>query len=306
MIIPTCAPASARPRTSRGWRSIVSTAPRSSLRNGQLTRTLPSRSSTSWRNASAGLTLAALRLARRACRPARGRSGRRPRGGRTARPSGSSAAPSAAAIELGPPLRVAHDRELLRPAAGRAAPATPARRRTGCGTRGRRAGRCRARWSAGAGPRRARSAARPSRARRCGCPGTRFVWLSPNVAGPPGAPADLAEQRDLGLRAPLAVGAALAERGRRLEHAALAVAHHLRDREQLVRVGVRAGHDADRRARGAARCVTWRSRARRRRSPRRRARTSRRRPRRWPASRRSPARPSRGCGPRSARPSRRR
>ncbi len=59
-----------------------------------------------------------------------------------------------------------------------------------------------------------------------------------------GAAADLAEQRDLGLRAPLAVAVALAERGRGLEHAALTVAHHLRDREQLVRVGVRAGNDA--------------------------------------------------------------
>ena len=75
-------------------------------------------------------------------------------------------------------------------------------------------------------------------------PGTRLVWLSPNVAGPAGAAADLAEQRDLGLRAPLTVRAALAERGRGFEHAAVAVAHHLRDREQLVRVGVRAGHDA--------------------------------------------------------------
>jgi hypothetical protein len=90
-------------------------------------------------------------------------------------------------------------------------------------------------------------------------PGTFFVMERPNVAGRPvrrlispssatsgcvRRSADLAEQRDLGLRAPTTLAVALAERSRRLEHAALTVAHHLRDREQLVRVRVRAGHDA--------------------------------------------------------------
>jgi hypothetical protein len=43
------------------------------------------------------------------------------------------------------------------------------------------------------------------------------------------------------LRAPFAIGAALTKRAGRLEHAALPIPHDLRDREQLVRVGVGAG-----------------------------------------------------------------
>ena len=261
-------------------------------------------------NASTGLTPRARRRRRPASPRGRSRSGpgrrrstksivgiERRAARRRPRRSARRAAPGRAA------------RRASRPA--QRAQLAPRRRagRTACGWRARTGCRCREPWSAGApcAPAAFSSFAKlDHRAVEVGPPvGLRAAR---SVTGRPEAPADLAHQRHLGPGVVELVGVALAEPMRALSNTPRARGGPAPRRWPAARrAWPRCPAPGGRRARGAATCATWRTRARRRRSPRRPARTWRRCRRRWPGPPIEAALAHRvRRAPRSGRPCRRR